>query len=965
MGAVALAAIALGVAWGSSWALPAHRAPTAHRPSTPVGAPVSAPSSVVVGAHAIPCLDLPVSSALIQPDSCWQTGPTAMLIAGTSPGHPGQGAVAVIRGQAQSLAQLPRSGRLTVAGASATSGCVLDQHGRYHAVSLTTGAVATQGGATCGRPPAAATVPASSTLAQTVANTQPLTTTTAGVVLPPPVTPSYYEWAAYLSSCGAGATTQCVPYQQGRATYTSNRGGIVVLDMGAPCYVPGTAQFGAQMFGEQTCTADATLKLVAQAWIRGYESDHGAGTTDLTLALGTSNSLTGADPPTYALTAGQMKTSGSAWYTELVGAVSTSGLAAPITMWGASDMEQAGDGNWYGGNLTVDWVDGFQSASPDKTGSTCPLTSPGLLADYGDDVLGGSGSAYGWTAAQVYQVSWGMAVACALPEIYYQGMASEWQALSQSGATPILFSGVMAEAASGAFTPTQAWGRLQTDTNQNPPIPALTQIGTALQGQPAQISGLSPNQGWDTGGTQVVISGSNFQGTQAVYFGSVRASTVTVNSSTKITVVAPPSSPGFVEVSVETSQGASSSGLSARFQYVDPCSSISVSLAATAVLPGYPDTVSANATCPAGGTVKYSYFTRAGTSGPWRLRAAWIGASWTWPTAGLPDGTYQVLVWASDGPYTKPQIWGTATLNLGPPPPCTGLRGTASPSSLYTATPASVVITANPTCPQGTVPKYSYFTRAGTTGPWHLRAAWIGPTWTWSAGALPNGTDQILVWVSDGPYAAPQAEAVVSVRVAPPPPCSAASATAQPDLLVVGTTVTVNAGATCPSGTLPKYSYFTRAGTSGAWHLRAAWIGPTWQWPTTGLPNGTDQVLVWASDGPYTVPQAQAVAAITVGPPPPCTAITVSAQPSSATAGTSIAVSASATCPSGTLPKYSYFTRAGTSGRWTLRAAWIGPTWTWPTGGLAAGTYQVLVWASDGPYTVYQVEGTAQVQLAS
>jgi hypothetical protein len=41
---------------------------------------------------------------------------------------------------------------------------------------------------------------------------------------------------------------------------------------------------------------------------------------------------------------------------------------------------------------------------------------------------------------------------------------------------------------------------------------------------------------------------------------------------------------------------------------------------------------------------------------------------------------------------------------------------------------------------------------------------------------------------------------------------------------------------------------------------------------------------------------------------------------------------------------------------WTLQAAWIGDTWTWNTVGFTPGSYEVLIWASDGPYTVPQVQ---------
>jgi hypothetical protein len=81
--------------------------------------------------------------------------------------------------------------------------------------------------------------------------------------------------------------------------------------------------------------------------------------------------------------------------------------------------------------------------------------------------------------------------------------------------------------------------------------------------------------------------------------------------------------------------------------------------------------------------------------------------------------------------------------------------------------------------------------------------------------------------------------------------------------------------------------------------------------------------------------------------------------------GTAVSVGASATCTSSSAAEFSYFTGAGTSGPWTLRAAWIGPNWTWNTTAMAPGTYYVLVWASDGPYTVPQVQSAVSITLTA
>ena len=213
----------------------------------------------------------------------------------------------------------------------------------------------------------------------------------------------------------------------------------------------------------------------------------------------------------------------------------------------ASDIEQSSSGNWYPGTPTVAWVQGYASASPARY--SCSLATSGFLADYGDDVLGGSGSADGWTVSQVYQVSWGIPVACALPEIYYSGMASEWQALSQWGAQntstgAIAFTGVMTEAVSGTFSPAQGWQQLESATSQSPPIAGLTEIGTSLQGQPPQVTGVQPSSGPLAGGTQVTIGGANLLGATQVYFGANPATGFQVQSAGAITATVPPGRAG-------------------------------------------------------------------------------------------------------------------------------------------------------------------------------------------------------------------------------------------------------------------------------------------------------------------------------------------------------------------------------------------------------------------------------------
>ena len=94
-----------------------------------------------------------------------------------------------------------------------------------------------------------------------------------------------------------------------------------------------------------------------------------------------------------------------------------------------------------------------------------------------------------------------------------------------------------------------------------------------------------------------------------------------------------------------------------------------------------------------------------------------------------------------------------------------------------------------------------------------------------------------------------------------------------------------------------------------------------------------------------------------------CTGVAAAASPSAPSPGQTVVVTATSTCPAGTVPEYSYFIRLGSTGVWNLESAWTGPSWAWATGGLALGSYQVLVWVSDGPYTLPQAQGEVTVAV--
>lgn len=82
---------------------------------------------------------------------------------------------------------------------------------------------------------------------------------------------------------------------------------------------------------------------------------------------------------------------------------------------------------------------------------------------------------------------------------------------------------------------------------------------------PPTISTINPSQGPTTGGTTVTLTGAGMTGSTAVRFGSINATSFTVNSATQITAVSPPRAAGAAAVTVLHPTGNSNS---VTFTYV-------------------------------------------------------------------------------------------------------------------------------------------------------------------------------------------------------------------------------------------------------------------------------------------------------------------------------------------------------------------------------------------------------------
>ena len=137
---------------------------------------------------------------------------------------------------------------------------------------------------------------------------------------------------------------------------------------------------------------------------------------------------------------------------------------------------------------------------------------------------------------------------------------------SSLGACSIDDSGVVTLLAAGTCT-------LDADQAGNDtfnPAPQVQQSFTVNPAPTPQITSIAPATGLSTGGTSVVISGTNLAGVSAVDFGTNPAS-ITSDSSTSVTAIAPAGT-GSVDVTVTSGSGTSPLVPADIFTYVPPSS---------------------------------------------------------------------------------------------------------------------------------------------------------------------------------------------------------------------------------------------------------------------------------------------------------------------------------------------------------------------------------------------------------
>jgi hypothetical protein len=488
------------------------------------------------------------------------------------------------------------------------------------------------------------------------------------------------------------------------------------------------------------------------------------------------------------------------------------------------------------------------------------------------------------------------------------------------------------------------------------------------------VTNVSPNSGPQAGGTVVTVTGTDFcNGSPTVSFGGVAGTSVILNSNTQLTVTSPAHGLGTVDVLVTTAGGTSAVVTADHFTYLPAgtCSSVTASASpASPQLVGTPVTVTASATCTNPGP-SYQFWLLAPNASSYVLVQAYSTSNvFNWNTTTEPVGTFSVAVWAKDvtssgtssnssGSWDAYFIFSyTLTAPAGSFCTAVGLSG-APPSMAGVGT--AVTFTATASCPHAS-PVFQFWTLAPGAGAWTLAQAYsTTKTFSWTTTGLKPGAWQIAVWVRDASSTGLSsnasgtwdAAAFVSYTLTT---CGSVSISgAPPSTAGVGTTVTFTASSVgCPNAA-PMYQFWVLAQGASSWTLARAYSSvATFAWNTTGLKPGSWQIAVWVRDASSAGASSNSTgtwdaAAFLNYTLTTCTSVSLSAAPpSTAARGATVTFTPSAMgCPN-PAPMYQFWVLAPGASSWTLARAYSSTAaFAWNTTGLAAGTYQVDVWARD------------------
>jgi alpha-tubulin suppressor-like RCC1 family protein len=258
-----------------------------------------------------------------------------------------------------------------------------------------------------------------------------------------------------------------------------------------------------------------------------------------------------------------------------------------VMAWGANGYGQLGNGGTESSDIPVA-VSGLSEVTAISAGGehSLALRSGGSIMSWGDNTGGSLGIGGGSGAPSSSNVP---VEVCAVGDSQQQlctsgpflnGAAAvsagpdHSMALLETGAVVSWGAGCRGQLGNG----TAASGRIVCSVFSDVPVEAIGisdvngisaghEYSLAFGPAAPAVTGVSPTQGLEAGGTSVSIAGTNFSEGATVAFGSTSATKVTVNSTSSITAVAPAGT-GTVDVTVTTPEGTSSINPADRFKYV-------------------------------------------------------------------------------------------------------------------------------------------------------------------------------------------------------------------------------------------------------------------------------------------------------------------------------------------------------------------------------------------------------------
>jgi hypothetical protein len=296
--------------------------------------------------------------------------------------------------------------------------------------------------------------------------------------------------------------------------------------------------------------------------------------------------------------------------------------------------------------------------------------------------------------------------------------------------------------------------------------------------------------------------------------------------------------------------------------------------------------------------------------------------SWT----AVPVGTYTLTAKAYDNAGAS-RVSTASTITVNNAVPTVSLTAPANGAAFNA--PASITLTANATDPNGTVAKVEFYNgttliATDTTAPYST---------VWSNVAV--GTYSLTAKAYDN-AGATRTSTAVSVTVNNSPPTVAITAPAGGSSFAAPATITINANASDPNGTISKVEFYrgtTLLGTDTASPYSYTW---------SGVAAGSYSLTAKAFDNSGAITTSAAVAVtVTSANNAPTVSITSPANGATFTAPAGISLAANAADSDGTISKVEFYNGASLLN--TDTAAPYAYTWS----SVAQGTYTLTAKAYD------------------